>query len=122
MSPFGAVITSFGSLNVSGPFPATPAVFPHMRPSGNGPQPVTTVLVGFGRLLRAGSRTSPCMYAPTPESAMATTPAMGMNRRRLEADMRSLLESVMRFQRGRRPPCWDRITDQARGARPEILI
>src|SRR2546426_12757806 len=59
---------SYAQTCPSGPM-STPAVDPHVRPSGSCPQPFMTVGFGFGSVPLAGSTTSACVNTLPDDSA-----------------------------------------------------
>src|SRR5947207_11106180 len=83
---------SYAQTLPSGPM-STPAVEPHIRPSGSSPQFFTIVGLGLGSGFLAGSSTS-CVDALTLQNPATARPAKSMARTVLEALMTALLQII----------------------------
>src|SRR2546422_10605685 len=71
---------------------STPAVDPHVLPSGSCPQFLITVGFGFGSVPLAGSTTSVCVNALPADNATTTTLARSASLERPETDMAASIE------------------------------
>src|SRR3970040_1772280 len=79
---------------------STPAVDPHVRPSGRAAQFLTTIGFGFGRLLSAGSTTSLCERGVVVNTTNRPTATRARVLRRLERTITTPSAAAILARRG----------------------